>query len=162
MRLKLGKLALEVGTHTHQVASSLDTLDGLLEDVDFEVHVTPLDFGETLPTNFGSRSSFFEVSLCAACRGVCINASARKLAMKDLHLKLEKLLTEAEDCDLIGKLATDKRKRKLFEKLAADLRGMARDIEAMIALKPNGGHIRKARRPSVCCHHNRLPPPRPQ
>jgi len=50
--------------------------------------------------------------------------------MKDLHLKLEKLLTEAEDCDLIGKLATDKRKRKLFEKLAADLRGMARDIEA--------------------------------
>jgi hypothetical protein len=82
--------------------------------------------------------------------------------MKDLHLKLEKLLTEAEDCDLIGKLATDKRKRKLFEKLAADLRGMARDIEAMIALKPNGGHIRKARRPSVCCHHNRLPPPRPQ
>jgi hypothetical protein len=81
---------------------------------------------------------------------------ARKLAMKDLHLKLEKLLTEAEDCDLIGKLATDKRKRKLFEKLAADLRGMARDIEAMIALKPNGGHIREAMRPSVCCHHNRL------
>jgi hypothetical protein len=38
---------------------------------------------------------------------------ARKLAMKDLHLKLEKLLTEAEDCDLIGELATDKRKRTL-------------------------------------------------
>jgi hypothetical protein len=44
---------------------------------------------------------------------------------------LKKLLTEAEDCDLIGKLATDKRKRKLFEKLATDLRGMARSIEAM-------------------------------
>jgi hypothetical protein len=46
-----------------QVASSLDALDGLLEDVDFDVHVTPLDFGETLPTDFGSRSPFFEVSL---------------------------------------------------------------------------------------------------
>jgi hypothetical protein len=51
--------------------------------------------------------------------------------MKDIHLKLEKLLTEAEDCDLIGKLEIDKPKRKLFEKLAADLRGMARGIEAM-------------------------------
>jgi hypothetical protein len=54
--------------------------------------------------------------------------------MKDLQAKLEKLLTDAEDCDLIGRLATDKQKRELFKKLATDLRGMAHDIEAMIAL----------------------------
>jgi hypothetical protein len=53
--------------------------------------------------------------------------------MKDLSEKLEKLLTEAEDCELIAKLATDIKKRALFAKLATDLRGMVRDIEAMIA-----------------------------
>jgi hypothetical protein len=55
--------------------------------------------------------------------------------MQDLREKLEKLLTEAEDCDLIGRLATDKQKRELFKRLATDLREMARDIEAMIASK---------------------------
>jgi hypothetical protein len=53
--------------------------------------------------------------------------------MQDMHAKLEKLLTEAEDCDIIGRLATDAKKRELFQRLAADLRGLARDIEAMIA-----------------------------
>ena len=53
--------------------------------------------------------------------------------MKDIHAKPEKLLTEAEDCELIGRLATDVKKRQLFKKLAADLHSMARDIEAMIA-----------------------------
>ena len=50
-----------------------------------------------------------------------------------LRIKLEKLLVEAEDCDLIGKLATDPQKRELFKKLANDLRSMARDLEAKIA-----------------------------
>lgn len=58
--------------------------------------------------------------------------------MKDLREKLEKLLTEAEDCELIAKLATDIKKRELFAKLATDLRGMARDIEAMIIAKRPG------------------------
>ena len=53
--------------------------------------------------------------------------------MKDIHAKLEKLLTEAEDCELIGRLATDVKKRQLFKKLAANLRSMARDIEAVVA-----------------------------
>ena len=53
--------------------------------------------------------------------------------MDDLNAKFEKLLTEAEDCDLIGRLATDKAKRELFEKLAVDLRAMARDIKAVMA-----------------------------
>jgi hypothetical protein len=50
-----------------------------------------------------------------------------------LRIKLEKLFVEAEDCDLIGKLATDAQKRELFKKLANDLRSMTRDIEAKIA-----------------------------
>jgi hypothetical protein len=56
--------------------------------------------------------------------------------VQDLKAKLEKLLTEAEDCELIGRLATDVHKRALFLKLAVDLRAMARDIEAMIATRP--------------------------
>jgi hypothetical protein len=52
--------------------------------------------------------------------------------MEDLSARLEKLLTEAADCELIGKLATDPHKRALFQKLATDLRSMARDVEAVI------------------------------
>jgi hypothetical protein len=52
--------------------------------------------------------------------------------MKDLRAKLEKILLEAEDCELIGKLAADPKKRDLFKKLAVDLRVMAKDIEAVI------------------------------
>jgi hypothetical protein len=61
--------------------------------------------------------------------------------MEDLlRVRLEKLLIEAEDCDLIGRLATDSKKRELFKKLATDLRATARDIEAMIAgREPEGG-----------------------
>jgi hypothetical protein len=50
--------------------------------------------------------------------------------MDDLNAKLQKLLIEAEDCDLIGRLAADKAKRDLFNKLAVDLRNMAKHIEA--------------------------------
>jgi len=53
--------------------------------------------------------------------------------MEDLRAKLQKLLNEAEDCDLIGKLATDVHKRELFTRLAVDLRAMADDIRAAIA-----------------------------
>jgi hypothetical protein len=57
--------------------------------------------------------------------------------MEDLSAKLEKLLTEAEDCEIIGRLATDPNKRELFKRLAVDLRAMARDIQAVMgARKP--------------------------
>ena len=55
--------------------------------------------------------------------------------MEDLRAKLERLATEAEDCELIGRLATDLNKRALFKKLAVDLRAMANDIEAMISAR---------------------------
>jgi hypothetical protein len=52
--------------------------------------------------------------------------------MDDLHAKLEKLSCEADDCELIAKLATDPKKRATFAKLAFQFRAMARDIEALI------------------------------
>ena len=57
--------------------------------------------------------------------------------MQDLKAKLEKLRTEAEDCELIGRLVTDVHKRELFLRLAVDLRGMARDIGELIATRPS-------------------------
>jgi outer membrane murein-binding lipoprotein Lpp len=56
-----------------------------------------------------------------------------------------KMLTNAEDCALIGKLATDVRKRDLFDRLATDLRAMASDVQAMMALKraERDGDIKK-------------------
>jgi hypothetical protein len=55
--------------------------------------------------------------------------------VEDLQTRLEKLLTDAEDCALIARLATDVKKRDLFNRLATDLRGMASDVQAMLALK---------------------------
>jgi hypothetical protein len=42
--------------------------------------------------------------------------------VQDLKAKLEKLRAEAEDCELIGRLATDFHKRELFLRSAATLR----------------------------------------
>ena len=53
--------------------------------------------------------------------------------MIDLRARLEKLRTEAEECEFIAGLATDIKKRELFAKLAIDLRRMARDVEIVIA-----------------------------
>ena len=53
--------------------------------------------------------------------------------MKDLSARLEKLLADAEDCELIGKLATDPHKREVFKKLAIDLRAIAGEVQAAIS-----------------------------
>jgi hypothetical protein len=45
--------------------------------------------------------------------------------MKDLKAELEKLLTNAEDCELIARLATDLTKRETFRKISKQLREMA-------------------------------------
>jgi hypothetical protein len=69
--------------------------------------------------------------------------------MDELKITLERLLTDAEDCAVIGKLATYERKHDLFDRLAADLRSMAFDVQAMIALERSGaaGGIPKPRGP---------------
>jgi hypothetical protein len=55
--------------------------------------------------------------------------------VEDLQVRLEGLLADAGDCALIGELATDESKRDLFYRLAADLRRMASDVQAAMALK---------------------------
>jgi hypothetical protein len=42
--------------------------------------------------------------------------------MKDLNANRENLRAVSEECDLIGQLATDLRKRELFYECAVDLR----------------------------------------
>jgi hypothetical protein len=59
--------------------------------------------------------------------------------MQDLREKLEKLRTDAEDCALISKLATDMAKRQIFAKLAEHLGQLANDVEAVIATKIASG-----------------------
>jgi hypothetical protein len=55
--------------------------------------------------------------------------------MKDLKAELEKLLTNAEDCELIARLATDLTKRDTFSKISKQLREMAAELQAEIAGK---------------------------
>ena len=53
--------------------------------------------------------------------------------MQDVKQRLEKLRVDAEECQLIGRLATNPAKRKTFEALAAEYQRMARDLEVFIA-----------------------------
>jgi hypothetical protein len=52
--------------------------------------------------------------------------------MEDINAKLAKFLSDAEDCDLIAKLAVDQGKRDTFRHLAQRLRQMAEDVRAVI------------------------------
>jgi hypothetical protein len=60
-------------------------------------------------------------------------------AMKELTKALEKLLADAEDCDLISKLATDPLKRDTFKRLADQLRLSAADIEKALSQARTSG-----------------------
>lgn len=55
--------------------------------------------------------------------------------MKDLKAKLDQLLAEAQDCDLIGNLATDSAKRATFRRMAQQFREMAEQLKADIAAR---------------------------
>jgi len=62
--------------------------------------------------------------------------------MNELQAKLERLLAEAQDCDLIGNLATDHAKRATFRRMAEQFRQMAEQLRIDIAALPpetNGG-----------------------
>jgi hypothetical protein len=58
--------------------------------------------------------------------------------MKDLQAKLEKLLVEASECELIANLATDPAKRAAFERLARQYRVMIEELRATIATMSTG------------------------
>jgi hypothetical protein len=49
--------------------------------------------------------------------------------MKDMQTHLEKLQVQAAECEMISRLATDKKKRELFARLAAHHKALAAEIE---------------------------------
>jgi len=53
--------------------------------------------------------------------------------MRDVKARLEKLLIDAEECEIIGRLATVPAKREAFLTMAEAYRRMAKDLEALIA-----------------------------
>jgi hypothetical protein len=55
--------------------------------------------------------------------------------MQDLIAKRDKFLVDAADCELIARLATDPAKRETFRQLAKQLKQMADDIAASIAVR---------------------------
>jgi len=53
----------------------------------------------------------------------------RPAATRDLKGRLEKLLSQATDCELIGNLATDKSKRARFRRTAGQFRLIAENLK---------------------------------
>ena len=66
--------------------------------------------------------------------------------MQDFKAKLEKLLAEAEDCDLIGNLAGDAAKRATFRRLAAQLREMAGQLHTELLSRSSEAEVPKVPR----------------
>ncbi len=60
--------------------------------------------------------------------------------MEDMRAHLEKMLTQAAECELIRDLATDPQKRELFDRLAKHHRELAKHIELAIAALNAGGN----------------------
>jgi hypothetical protein len=52
--------------------------------------------------------------------------------MQDMLVQLEKLRRDAAECELIGNLATDPKKRELFDRLAAHLTVLASEVEQVM------------------------------
>jgi len=49
--------------------------------------------------------------------------------MLDLKTKIERLIADADDCELISRLATDVSKRASFRRLAEQYRKMAKQLQ---------------------------------
>ena len=58
--------------------------------------------------------------------------------MKDMQAQLEKLRTEAAECELIANLASDKAKQVLFTKLAQHYKVLASEVERAIKESETG------------------------
>ncbi len=57
--------------------------------------------------------------------------------MQDFQTKIEQLLLEAEDCELIAKLATDVKKRAHFARLSVRLKALAREMQSAVGEHAN-------------------------
>jgi len=55
--------------------------------------------------------------------------------MTELQARVERLLTEAAECDVVAGLASEAKKRELFERLARDYRELAADVKKMVAIR---------------------------
>jgi hypothetical protein len=55
--------------------------------------------------------------------------------MKDVQSHLEKLLSEAVQCEIIAKRATDEVKRELFTRLAEHYKVLASEVQRVIKQK---------------------------
>jgi len=53
--------------------------------------------------------------------------------MKDVMQRIEKLRTDAEDCNIISKLATNPAKREVFRKLTEEYHKLAQELERLVA-----------------------------
>ena len=56
----------------------------------------------------------------------------RERPMQDMLAQLEKLRSDAAECQLIRDLATDPKKRELFDRLAAHLTVLASEVERVM------------------------------
>jgi hypothetical protein len=72
---------------------------------------------------------------CRLVRVCQLSPADKEAVMQDMLAHLEKLLTDAEDCALISKLADDKAKRELFAKLSVHLKQLASEVERTIREK---------------------------
>ncbi len=61
--------------------------------------------------------------------------------MQDIRQRLEKLRTDAEECLLISRLATNRAKREAFEALAEKYNRMAEELEELLASGKVGGDL---------------------
>jgi len=61
--------------------------------------------------------------------------------MQDLRDRLERLRVDAEDCALVSKLATDRAKREVFDRLAAQTRLLIVEVEEAIDARIAAGKM---------------------
>jgi hypothetical protein len=53
-------------------------------------------------------------------------------AMRDIRKHLEKLRTDAAECETVSEVSTDRTKRDLFARLAAHLTTLANEVERVL------------------------------
>jgi hypothetical protein len=68
--------------------------------------------------------------------------------MKDMQAHLEKLRVQIAECEMIRDLATDKKKRELFAKLAEHHKTLAAEVERAMTGQTPAASGRKAQKPS--------------
>jgi len=82
-----------------------------------------------------SHNPVMQVRLAAGARSSSSNR--RRTGMKDMQAHLEKLRTQAAECEILRDSATDKTKQELFAKMAQHFKVLAAEVErAMNATSP--------------------------